>query len=178
MTSQEKDRAYLEAGIPEVENYLLSEELYWPITARGFDLPRLTIGGLLLAKKRLEARKERFGSLLAQLEAVRSKWRTAWETKARREVGSRLGLWSNYLADYRQNPEAHADTYPHEVSLRVMLELLLDELPSSLSERESLSQLDNVLRANFLSGDFIWEADLQAGFPREEYWFLFGRLKS
>jgi hypothetical protein len=59
-----KDRAYLEAGIPELEDYLLSDELYWPISARGHNLPRLTIGGLLLANDRLEARGERIEALM------------------------------------------------------------------------------------------------------------------
>jgi len=174
----EKDRAYLEAGIPELGDYLLSNELYWPVTARGYDLPRLTIGGVLLAKARLEARGERIEALVAQLEADRSQWRVAWETKAGREVQARMRLWSNYLADYRQNPESHADAYPHEVRYRVMLHLLLAELPASPGEQEGLSQLDGVLRASLSSSDFIWEADLQPGFPREVYWFLYGKLNS
>ena len=178
MTSVEKDKAYLEAGIPELEHYLLSDELYWPVSARGYDLPRLTIGGILLAKKRLEARGERIEALPARLDAARSKWRVAWETKAGREVHARFGLWNNYLTDYRHNPEGHADAYPHEVSYRVMLQLLLVELPSAPPEREALFQLDNMLRQSFASGDFIWEAGLQPGFPREEYWFLYGKLKS
>jgi uncharacterized protein YukE len=177
MTSVEKDRAYLETGGPELQDYLLSDELFWPITARGYDLPRLTIGGILLAKTRLKARGERIEALFAQLDAVRSKWRVAWETKAGREFRSRFGLWSNYLADYRRNPDGHADAYPHEVRYRVMLQLLLDELPAP-PEQEALIQLDSVLRTSFSPGDFIWETDLRSGFPREEYWFLFGKLKS
>ena len=128
MNPVEKDKAYLEAGIPELGDYLLSNELYWPITARGYDLPRLTIGGILLAQSYLEARGERIESFVVQLDAVRSKWRVAWETKAGREVQARMRLWSNYLADYSQNPEGHADVYPHEVRYRVMLHLLLAEL--------------------------------------------------
>jgi len=178
MTSPEKDRAYFEAGIPELGNYLLSKELYWPISARGYDLPRLTIGGILLVQTRLEARGERIEKLATQLDALRSKWRVAWETKAGREFQSRFGLWNNYLADYRHNPEGQADAYAHEVRYRVMLQLLLGELSAPPPEREGLLQLDGVLRASFSPGDFIWEADLQAGFPREVYWFLYGKLKS
>ena len=178
MTPIRKDRAYLEAGIPELGDYLLSNELYWPIAARGSDLPRLTIGGILLAKACLEARGERIEALVAQLDAVRSKWRAAWETKASREVQARMRLWSNYLADYRHNPEGHADAYPHEVRYRVMLHLLLAELPAPPAEQEGSSQLDGMLRASLSPGDFIWETDLQPGFPREVYWFLYGKLRS
>jgi hypothetical protein len=138
----------------------------------------LTIGGMLLVKTRLEARGERIEALVAQLDTVRSKWRAAWETKAGREVGARMRLWSNYLADYRQNPEQHADAYPHEVRYRVMLHLLLAELPIPPAEQEALSQLDGLLRSRLISSDFIWDADLQAEFSREVYWYLYGKLKS
>jgi len=178
VTSTEKDRAFLEACIPELGDYLLSSELYWPVTARGFSLPRLTIGGILLTKTRLEARRERIETLVAQLEAIRSKWRVAWETKASREVQARMRLWGNYLTDYRHNSEGHADAYPHEVRYRVMLQLLIADLPSPPPEREELTQLDNMLRANLSASDFIWETNLQAGFPREVYWYLYGKLKS
>jgi uncharacterized protein YukE len=178
MTSAEKDRAYLEAGIPELKSYLLSDELYWPIATRGHDLPRLTIGSLLLAKVRLEARGERIEALMAQLDAVRSKWQVAWETKAGREFKSRFGLWNNYLKDYRQNAERHADAYPHEARNRAMLQLLLPEMPEALPEREALVSSDSVLRTSLSPGDFIWEPDLQSGFPRGAYWFLYGKLNS
>jgi len=177
MSSIEQDKAYLEAGIPEVGDYLLSQELFWPISARGFSLPRLTVGGILLAKARLEARDERIESLVAQLDGIRLKWQVAWETKAGQEVQTRLRLWSNYLSDYRHNPEGHADAYPHEVSYRVMLHLLLAELPSPPPEQAALSQLDSLLRTSLVGDDFIWDADLQNGFPREAYWFLYGKLK-
>jgi len=178
VTSIEKDKAYLEAGIPELGDYLLSKELYWPISARGFSLPRLTIGGILLAQARLEAFGERIEALAAQLEGVRVKWRVAWETKAGREVGARMRLWSNYLADYRHSPYQHADAYPHEVCYRVMLHLLMAELPAPPVEQEALSQQDGALRTSLIPGDFIWDAGMQAGFPREVYWYLYGKLKS
>ena len=69
MTSLENDRAYLEAGIPELGDYLLSKELYWPISARGYNLPRLTVGGILLAQTRLGARGGRIEKLATQLDA-------------------------------------------------------------------------------------------------------------
>jgi len=178
VTSLEKDRAYLEAGVPELERYLLSDELYWPINARGYNLPRLTIGGVLLTKQQLKARGERIEQLMAQLDGVRSKWRVAWETKASREFGARMRLWSNYLTDYRQNPEGYADAYPHEVRYRVMLHLLMAEIHVPPSEQEALAKLDSLLRANLTTGEFIWKSDLQGGFPREVYWFLYGKLRS
>ena len=141
------------------------------------DLPRLTVGGILLAKARLEARGERIEPLVTQLDVVRSKWRVVWAAKASRGIQARMRLWGNYLSDYRHNPEGHADAYPHEVRYRVMLYLLLAELPTPPPEQKELTQLDSLLRVILLSGDFIWEADLQSGFPHEIYWYLYGKLK-
>ena len=178
MSSIEKDKAYVEAGIPELGDYLLSNELYWPISARGYSLPRLTIGGILLMLARLDARGERTESLRLRLDGIRTRWRVAWETKAGREVQARMRLWSNYLADYRHNPESHADAYSHEVSYRVMLHLLMAELPTPQAEESALSHLDTLLRTRLLPGDFIWDADLEGGFPGKVYWYLYGKLKN
>ena len=178
MNPIESDKAYLETSIPELGDYLLSKELYWPISARGYSLPRLTIGGILLAQARLDAQRERIQALVAQLDRVRTKWRVAWETKAGHEVQARMRLWSNYLADYRQSPEQHADAYSHEVRYRVMLHLLLTELPVPPVEQKALVELDSTLRSRLISRDFIWDSKLSAGFPREVYWYLYGKLKA
>lgn len=178
MTLIETDRAFLEAGIPEMDDYLLSNELYWPLSARGVSLPRLTIGGLLLSLARLEAAGESSLTFRARIDGVRSRRRVAWETRASREVRARCGLWQAYLGDYRHNPEQHADAYPQEVRYRVMLHLLVAELSTPPAEQELIAQLDGLVRANWAPGSFVWEARLQDGFPRETYWYLYGQLKS
>jgi hypothetical protein len=179
----EKDYAFFQAGVGELADYLLSGELFWQLSVREADLPRLTIGGLLLARARLRARlasqviRADLTALEGQLDKIRSKWRLAWERKAGREVHARLDLWQNYLTDYRKAPENHADMYPQEVRWRVMLQLLSGEFPWSPGEQEILSSMDVVLKSHWLPGEFIWEADLSTAFPQRDYWFLFGKLK-
>lgn len=178
MTYIENDRAFLEAGIPELGDYLLSNELYWPLSARGVSLPRLTIGGLLLSLARLEATAHSGVAFRARIDGIRSRWQVAWETKAGREVRARCGLWQAYLDDYRHNPEGFADAYPQEVRYRVMLHLLMSELPTPPPEQDLIAQLDGVVRANLLPGGFVWDVRLQGGFPRETFWYLYGKFKS
>jgi hypothetical protein len=173
-----KDTAYLQAGIPELKEYLLSRELYWPVSTRRYDLPRLTLGGLLLALARLSASHQPIEGLTRQLEAVRSSWRAAWEAKAGREFKARFELWKNYILDYKFNPEGYADSYPHEVRYRVMLHLLGVELPSHPGEWKALNQLDEILRTALVPSTFIWETGLQEAFPSEVYWYLYGRLRT
>jgi hypothetical protein len=177
MTSLDKDKAYLQAGVSELKDYLLSEELYWPVTARGYDLPRLTIGGLLIARARCLATGQEIDAFDMQLEAIRSSWRVAWEKKAAREYKARFRLWKNYLMDTMQSPEKHEDAYPYEVRYRVMVDLLGGELQELPVEKEALDKLDAQLRAVLVPSEFLWESELKPAFPPEVYWYLYGKLK-
>lgn len=107
MPTPEQDLHFLEVAIPELKDYLLSDILFWPLGAKQ---PRLTIGGLLLAQRRLRA--QHLGvQFHPKIAALREKWHAAWERKAAKEVNARLDLWRNYLNDYRSNPESHAINY-------------------------------------------------------------------
>jgi hypothetical protein len=183
MPTLNQDLEFYKAGVGGMEAYLLSNELYWPLSG-GHNQPRLTVGSLLLANRRLGARtttpadREEMNSLEAQLADIRSRWRAAWERKAGREVHSRFGLWQAYLDEYQRSPDLHADEYSHEVQERAVLHLLGNELRSLPDEYVALRDLDKFLRNHLRPGGFIWEADLTASFPAGEYWFLYGKLQS
>ena len=161
MSKLDQDFQYLDAGLSELQDYLLSKELYWPLSS---SLPRLTLGGLLLARQRLGSRAD---SQAAQIEAIRSKWRTVWDSKTSREVRARSDLWMNYLQDYRESPESHVSEYAQQVRNRAMLTLLGVES----------DPFDEAVRGMFVAGDFVWESECREFFPRDKFWFLFGKLK-
>jgi len=166
MTSIEPDRRFLTESLPQLQDYLLSAELYWPL---GASLPRLTIGAVLLALARLGATQpQEAGRLETQVEAVHAKWRAAWEQKSARETANRLRLWTQFLADYRNAPEQHADSYPQEVRGRAILQLL---------RADQVSETDVFLKSRLVPGGFIWDADLESAFPKADFWFLYGKLK-
>lgn len=177
------DQAYFQNGILELEGYLLSKELFWPLSG-GKDLPRLTIGGLLLSRVRLQARATSpnhaadLNRMELALGGVCSKWPAAWERKAGQEVQTRIALWRNYLTDYQQSPDQYASVYPREVHGRVMLHLLKKELKNLPSDFEVLDVLDQRVKAAWLPGVFVWDTDLVQAFPEAEYWFLYGKLRS
>ncbi len=182
MPSREQDRAFFEAGVQELPAYLLADELFWPLPGP-VSLPRLTLGGLLLARARLlgwAAGEDdpSFRRADAELEATRLRWRAAWERKAAREVGARFDLWRNYLQDYRAAPAEHADAYPRQARWRVMLQLLLAELSETPPQAQALGDLDRLLRRHFLPGAFVWEKELAQAFPADRYWYLYGSLKT
>lgn len=188
MPNVEYDLKYLQAGLVDLEGYLLSNELYWPTGANppagGRPYPRLTLGNMQLSRKRLEAepltseQREELDRLTAKMDETHKQWQSAWEAKAARELTARINLWRDYLEDYRENPEANLDRYDYEVSRRVMVELLLPDVGKAPSaETELLSGLDRLLKSVFIPGSFIWESHLMQSFPQSQYWFLYGMPK-
>jgi hypothetical protein len=157
----QKDFQYLTAGVPQLQDYLLSEQLYYPLS---MNLPQLTLGGLLLALKRAGTQASKFE---AQVEAVRSKWRSAWDVKSSREAKARSELWKNYLSEYRDDPKVGVRLYPQNVRYRAMLTLLGKVDDDS----------DGFVRSVFREGGFVWEAECAPNFPQKTFWYLYGTLK-
>ncbi len=188
MLNPEYDLRYMQAGIEELKDYLLSNDIYRPMiisaSAGERPYPPLTIGNLLIARQRLSISAQsgksatRWRSLDIALKGLCQTWRVAWEHKAGLEFGARLTLWRNYLEEYRQSPPEHSSRYSYEVERRVMLELLREEAMESLAveQVEMLAGLDKLLRSMLVASEFIWDADLAPAFPARKYWYLYGRL--
>jgi hypothetical protein len=177
-----------DAMLDELEPYLLSTELFWPLeqrVARGMpQYPRLTLGGLLLTIDELSAQEEKMtSSQAAALLQIRSlfahnqvRWEVGIEQKAVRELHCRLNLWRAYLTDLEEKKEG-PENYAHEVRQRVMFQRLLD-LASKHPEIEllnaSIQSLDSKLRAYFTTGLFIWDKRLESVYSPPVFWYLYG----
>jgi len=172
MPNLDQDNRFLSAGTSALSDYILSKELFYPL---GGDLPRLTLGNLLLAERRLSA--VGYVEQTSQVDAVHEKWRVAWDQKATQEFHARLELWKNFISDYRTSPEMNADRFPVEVRHRTILKLLSQEMDKS-PEIDQLLQLDSLLRECLIPGGIVWEKQVEPAFDNNDYWFLYGRLKS
>ncbi|OGO26118.1 MAG: hypothetical protein A2W33_09450 [Chloroflexi bacterium RBG_16_52_11] len=189
MTTANYDFGYFQTALALLDEYLLSQQIYWTLGARppaGEPIyPQLTLGGLLLTRAKLRARplsldiSTAFSQLDAKLETLLHTKRVAWEQKGSKEFRSRLKLWGDYLGEYRKDPTNQGDRYSYEVGRRVMLQLLepyaVDLHPA---EAEMYHGLDGILNAVLLPGSYIWELDTADGFPRETFWYLYGTLRS
>ncbi len=164
------DRHWLQAAVPQLKDYLLSNELFWNI---GSD-PQLTLGNLLLAEAQVKASGSSDRKLLAEIAAQKKEWHIAWQNKAKREFASRLRQWTQYLAELAEHPSRFAAQYKTEVRVRTLLELLAGEAPDLSTQ---LTALDSQLRALTVSGDFVWGADDEGIFPNSKYWFLWVKVK-
>jgi hypothetical protein len=183
----EQDLEYVRQVVPELERYILSKEVYWPLpnaAKNGSPQNRLNLGELLLREKRLRAdlahsvnRKDAAG-LLQQIDDLRSRWKSNWENKAVNEFPVQLRLWNNYLQDYFQDPEEYYRDYPREVKRRVILQLLLQQAPIPQDYQATLYHFDQRLKGKFDHQDFIWDKELMEVFPSIDFWFLYGVLRS
>jgi len=188
MSDAEYELRFMKAGIEQLESYLLSRDVFRPIgipnKASEPPYPQLTLGWLLLFQLRARAvsqtskQQSELQRLEAEMEVVRTKWRTAWSNKAAAEFRSRLNLWTNFLEEFETDPTDNLDRFPYEVTRRVQLDLLMEEifeLPKA--DRDALNGLDVLLNAIFIPGDFVWEPIFKPSFPKARFWYLYGSLR-
>lgn len=183
----ERDWAFVREGVESLEQYLLSPELYWPLgrlAGSGGGATQLTPGNLLLSQKRLNAvdwppeEQQRLDEANRQIEAVRARWRANWAKKAQREVTARLKLWMDYVHEVGGESGRRSGGYAYEVRWRVILQILNEALDTPMiTEEQALANVDSRLRMITEAGEFVWEPEVERGFPREKYWYLYVKFK-
>jgi hypothetical protein len=184
----DSDLQFVEACAPELEAYLMASVIYWPLAQpKGHSpLPRVTLGGLLLALHRLSAVERdlpaeqavRLTRARTRIETERLRRTAAIGAKMTLETRARLSLWRTYLDDLSESPASNADLYPTEIRQRAMLQLLAtapETGPLPAEERQAVPTLDARLREMFAAGSFVWDVQLAPAFSPPEYWFLYGR---
>ena len=187
MTAQPlaKDWAFIRAAVDSVQDYLLSSELYWPLFVQPKEkvtgnLLQLTLGNLLLTQARLNGFPWT-GDQLAQLTQtnekifqMREKWKSAWRKKAVREFPARFKLWQDYLDDLCDQPRMHAANYPFQVRWRTVLHFLEIEVTGlEVDETGRVQEADQRLKNVSQPANFVWEAEIASGFPKQEFWYLY-----
>jgi hypothetical protein len=185
-----RDATLCAAMADDIGDYLKSSTLFWePDRHRpgGAELPKLTVGGSLLAMRRLETLHGRLDPEQEQalararegLALQKHEWGVRYQTKLARELRSRLDTWVWYLDDVKQQGERAIAHYPRQVETRVKIDLLLDEAAEVGLEvgesRQRLTGLDERLGAQFIVGEFCWIEELAPGFSPERFWYLYGQ---
>ncbi|NIS81700.1 MAG: hypothetical protein GTO14_16180 [Anaerolineales bacterium] len=180
-----------QAMLDEIEHYVITSELYWPMSMKAPvgmpPFPRFTPGALLLTLDQLEAQLDELTPLqanayqLIKLESARmlNKWPVALERKATQELRSRLNLWQAYLIDLEERNDTPGN-YVREVRNRVIFERISDLAARQAEAKtyiEAMPSVDSRLRAFFDPGDFIWDPRLRTIYPTPTYWFLYGTPK-
>jgi len=180
MKTTQENLSFLQQAVGEIEDYLLSEQLFWPLGSG----ERLTLGSLLLAAKQIQAVENTlddlqvFISIKQKIDSLRNKWRSNWSNKAEKEFDARLRQWEQVIRELGEERQIkNLVMYRQDVTIRVLLEILVAEM-FLVPEKENarLAALDHRLRAFMQNGDFVWQPSWQVEFPQKQYWFLYVSL--
>lgn len=181
-----RDLALLEAMLEALPDYLTQSELYYPLNNPYW--PRLTLGGVLLRLRRVEAaynrlddsQREAVQRILVRFNEIIQEYKSHLVARVHAEYQARLRQWDHYLSELEHDPHQHADFYSSEVENRLILQLLEEFLTSSQvsaasPDRARLDELDRHLAENWQEGDFILPLAVQSAYTAADDWWLYGR---
>jgi hypothetical protein len=183
-----KDLTLVKAALLELGEFLLTDQIYWPLSAPVFDpfgysQGRYSLGLVLLAldhgvkRSSTDVETALWEDISGQVWEFRSRYRTAWQNKTVREFRSRLRSWHDVLDELLQDRIPSNAVYRSNVRSRVILQFLGGELQQRSSDFQNLADLDQWHQGYWLPGDFIWDESLMQVYPQGDFWFLYGKLK-
>jgi hypothetical protein len=170
-----RDMDYLKSSPSELETYLLSKDIIRQLPGFTF-----SAGGILLAHERLVA-ASLDSQVLAdwqEIQVICGHWKTAWASKCQMELKMRLRQWGDFIMGMASDKNEPSTAYRHQVRNRVIIQLFEDSLPELAAEySESIVRKDKILEKYSVDNEFIWETEVQTGFPREKFWYLYRLMK-
>ena|SRR5579859_7031907 len=161
--------------------YIYQDELYGVLSN---DLPRLTVGGLIMRLNRLdlldnllsETQRQAVHTAHQQFDKVRTDWAVAYEGKLQRELTARLRALGQFILDCIDRRMC-ADLYPGEIEKRVMVAgLQAEALKHNVLEPSAATQIasiDDRLHMLTRPDEFLWDARLEPAYPRASFWYLY-----
>ena len=184
-----RDLDELERMVERLGDYLLGEAMYLPVGGgffRGGGTPQMTIGALLLRRRRLSHLRarlkrvdgSRLDAALAKHGKLRREWTLHYEQKLLREAPSRLRVMAGFFRECSENPRDCAGAYPVEALRRTIIQevlLAMDEFGYEKGELlAAIRPADQALRRILKADDFIWSPQLEPVYPKAQYWWLYG----
>lgn len=184
-----RDLDELERMVERLGDYLLGDAMYLPVSGgffRGSSTPQMTIGALLLRRRRLRhlraklkrAEGHRLDAALAQHADLQREWTLHYEKKLGREVPMRLQVMAGFFRECSENPRDCGGAYPVEALRRTIVQEILIAMEEFGYERSeviaSVRTADQALRRLLHAGDFIWSPILEAVYPKAQFWWLYG----
>ena len=177
------DLKEVKAMVDNLVPYIYEDELYGKIN---MDSARLTPGSILLRLRRLgtlrnqmnETQAAQYDQLNAQHESVRKEWGVAYGKKMVKEAESRLRDLETYIKECKEDRKMAANAYSPEALRRTIVAELMAALPPDIDKsalKTTVSMVDSGLRRNIRETPFIWAQVLQAAYPQDAFWWLYGR---
>jgi hypothetical protein len=190
MRDLERDLRIVEAIAADLKPYLLSDALFWTLSAYGpvqNPYPKGTLGGLLFRLHLLDACRDRLSpdqwSRLADArraaEGELRHWAVQAEQKAGREAASRLRAWETFLEEAADDPTRYSPEYHTQVEGRAILDFLIAFLGSAADGRlrGAAVAADRRLEALADEGSFTWDESIREAFPSDHFPYLYLRFR-
>lgn len=181
----QRDLMIMEAMIGHLDSYLASDATHWDMAVR--DMPPMSLGGILMRRRRLTVRQElldapdqaRLAAASAGFDATIKEHVVRFEQRADMELQARMREWTQYLSDLHSRAAANLEHYRSVVDTRVVISELagkLGEYPFRLAPHiaNDITALDRHLSLVWISGHFVWPEVWKPAYPGDEYWYLFG----
>jgi hypothetical protein len=104
-----------------------------------------------------------------------------FEQKASRELEARVRQWRGDLDELLADDPPSMAYFRSDVEVRAIIAVILNQLPSIPIEPEEsmlkeVDRLDRQLEKRWTPGGFIWPAEWEPAYPRQKFWWLYGRL--
>ncbi|MEM9955517.1 MAG: hypothetical protein AAF846_28200 [Chloroflexota bacterium] len=186
--SMQTDLKEAQAMVEGLSDYVRGDQLYGS-TGGGFfsKMPSLTIGALLMRLQRLQAlqstmsdkQQTQFNAIYQQWQTTRNEWRSHYEQKVEQEIESRIDSMQGFFRECADSLQNCANNYRPEIQKRTIIHELVKEMNALNLTNEDLDTLmdgmDGKLRTYLRADEFQWSKDLQAAYPKSDYWWLYQR---
>ncbi|NDJ52137.1 MAG: hypothetical protein GYB68_03515 [Chloroflexi bacterium] len=170
---------YIEQMIDDMQRYLMSDTLFWPIRGSNY---RGTLGGILLRRAFLsmdflqmsEEQRHHWDNLNDMLSTLLKTNAALAEIKMLRELTARHDMWATYVS---LGVEAHPhflDEIAAQARSRTCAQLVreyLVDLQDSITM--DFQRLDLIFMSNSRSSHFLWNDQYQDHFPAINFPWLY-----
>lgn len=184
-----KDLKTLTMMTNRLESYVRGTEIYGNEGMFNSGYPAVTIGGILLRIRRLNALREfvskskqvSLDASILQHENIYQQWRVHYETKILSESTSRLKQIEQFIEEYDGNPEASTIAFRPEQMRRTILQEITYMFQrinlQSDDFTKSLIKVDDKLETMVNAAVFQWHPTLETVYSSNEFWWLYSKLK-
>lgn len=184
----EFEKKIIEEILSNWEAFLFSKDIYWPLqidvkgTPTQYKNVRLSIGRVLIAVELCgsslamdESSKLDSKDILTRFYQLRNQWKANWEKKVNAEIQIRLRQWQRFVYDFVRDRDLTDAQLKKDIQVRLMIELLLQELEKSnrLEYEKILLISDRRFRTSSNEGSLILDQSLANIFPNSQYWYLY-----
>ncbi len=180
-----KDLKTLVMMTNRLENYVRGTEIYGNEGMFTSGFPAVTIGGILLRTRRLNALREFIGkskqstldASIAKHDAIYEEWKVHYETKIVDEAKSRIERIDQFIQEVLENPESSTNAFEPEQMRRTILQEILHMIHRSNIQDDTLTQtlasVDANLQEIIVPSAFQWHPTLETVYSSDEFWWLY-----